>query len=86
MSLILIFLPYFILVYQKISIPIRLLFISLFEIFSLVMFITVTTLFKLDTLSKEIFFYALAVPMSIFINVFIILAIWIVRKIRFNKN
>lgn len=75
-------LPYLILFYKKVSVSIRLLFASMFEILCLLILIIATHWGGLDFLTGTVFFYNMIVWSSVLINVFVILVIWILKKVR----
>lgn len=58
---------------------IRLLFVSLFELFILFMGVIIVYGLKIDLLIGDMYFYQTLVWVSILINIFIILVIWITK-------
>jgi hypothetical protein len=75
----LILFPYPLLFYKKVSVQIRLLFVSLFELFILFMGVIIVYGLKIDLLIGDMYFYQTLVWVSILINIFIILVIWITK-------
>ena len=75
-------LPYLVLFYKKVSVSIRLLFASMFEILCLLILIIVTQWGQLDFLTGTVFFYNMVVWSSVLVNVFVILIIWVLKKMR----
>jgi hypothetical protein len=78
--ILLVLLPYSVCFYEKMSIQIRLLFVSLFEIFFLVIASTIVLSAKIDSQIASMFFYNMAVCLSVLFNLFLILIIWIIKK------
>ncbi|HEX3934354.1 MAG TPA: hypothetical protein VHW43_06715, partial [Puia sp.] len=64
---------------KKVSVQIRLLFVSIFELFFLFAGAMVVTGLKIDLLIADIYFYNILVWLSILINIFLILVIWITK-------
>lgn len=73
--------PYLLLFYKKESLSIRLLFISMMEIFILCFLITIV--FVLDgTIADIVWVYNSFVWLTVFINLLTIIVLWIFKKIR----
>lgn len=75
----LILLPYSALLYKKVSVQIRLLFVSIFELFFLFAGVMIVNGLKIDLLIADMYFYNIFVWLSILINIFLILVIWITK-------
>jgi len=72
--------PYSLLFYKKVSVQIRLLFVSLFEVVILFTGVMLVSGLKIDLLIWHMYFYNIFVWLSIPINIFIILVIWITKN------
>ena len=72
--------PYSLLFYKKVSVQIRLLFVSLFQVFILFTGVMLVSGLKIDLLIWHVYFYNIFVWLSITINIFIILVIWITKN------
>jgi len=77
--LFLIFAPYSLLFYKKVSVQIRLLFASLFELFILLMGAILVYGLKIDPLIGDMYFYQALIWLIILTNILIILVIWITK-------
>ncbi|MDB5009040.1 MAG: hypothetical protein JWP45_3433 [Mucilaginibacter sp.] len=77
--------PYLLLLYKNISIRIRLLFISLIEIFALCIMIIIV-FFGNGILVETTYFYSLFVSASVFLNFIIIFVTWLIEKINLCAN
>lgn len=73
-------LPYSILFYKKISLSIRLIFASIFELFCLLTLILLVQVGHLNFLVGTVFLYNMIVWISILANILVILSIWILKK------
>jgi len=76
----LILLPYSACLYRKVAIQIHLLFISIFEALLLVTTIIIVIGLSIDSLAPYAYFYNITVWISVFINIFLIFMIWIIKK------
>ncbi len=74
--------PYSFLFYRKWNLRVRLLFISLFEILFLYLTIIIVQNFKDDLLNGPAFFYNILIWPSIFLNLVVILIIWLIKRIK----
>lgn len=73
-------LPYLLLLYEGVSVWVRLLFISLFEILGVIFLVIISRLCKTSDLLYTLFFFNMIIVFSVILKIALITIVWLVKK------